>query len=302
MSFGAAVLMFREGLEAALIVAIMLGYLKKVGRLEHRFAVWSGALTAAVLAGAFTVVLDLLGNTFDYPAKGIYEGATSFLAVGMLTYMIFWMSRQARYIKGSLEHSMQASFAQGASWGLFGLAFLTVAREGVETALFLSASAFQTSGTATLFGALVGLLVAIAVAYAVYIAGARLNLRLFFKVAGFLLVIFAAAILRYGIHEFEEIGWLPPIIDQVWNTGGLIPAGSALGTVLQALIGYTSTPSLIQLIGYFGYLGVMLTILSIPTRKPVTPPAPPASAAAALPEAQEAGTTERAVAAKRAAG
>src|SRR3954454_15353101 len=188
MNFGAAVLTFREGLEAALIIAIMLGYLKKVGRLEHRYAVWAGALSAASLAVACTVVLALLGNTFEDPAKAIYEGATSLLAVGILTYMIFWMSRHAPYIKGALEQSMKASFVGGAAWGLFGVAFLTVAREGVETALFLSASAFQTSGAATLFGGIVGLLLSIAAAYAVYIAGARLNLRLFFKIAGFMLV------------------------------------------------------------------------------------------------------------------
>src|SRR5204862_1781340 len=132
--------------------------------------------------------------------KGIYEGFTSLFAVGMLTYMSLWMSRQARYIKGSLEQSMKASFAKGAALGLFGLAFLTVAREGVETALFLSASAFQYSGLATLLGGLAGLVVAVGVAWAVYVAGVRLNLRTFFKITGFLLVIFAAAILRSAIH------------------------------------------------------------------------------------------------------
>src|SRR5438309_11641485 len=102
MNFAAAVLTFREGLEAALIVAIILGYLRKVGRSDRRLPVWSGAVSAATLAVAFTLVLQFIGAQFDYSAKGIYEGLTSLLAVGMLTYMIFWMSRQARYIKGSL--------------------------------------------------------------------------------------------------------------------------------------------------------------------------------------------------------
>src|ERR1051325_501482 len=140
MNFGAAVLTFREGLEAALILAIMLGYLRKMGRTDRQFSVWAGALSAAGMAVGFTVLLQLIGAEFDYPAKGIYEGATSLLAVAMLTYMIYWMSRQARYIKGALEQSMKQTFVTGAAWGLFGLAFLTVAREGVETALFLSAS------------------------------------------------------------------------------------------------------------------------------------------------------------------
>ncbi len=254
MNFGAAVLTFREGLEAALIVAIMLGYLRKVGRLDIQWSVWAGALSAAVLAVGFTLLLQVIGAQFDYPAKGIYEGVTSLLAVAMLTSMILWMARQARYIKGSLEHSMKDRLAQGAVWGLLALAFMTVAREGVETALFLSASAFQSSGMETLTGGLVGLLLSGMVAWAVYVAGVRLQLRTFFKVTSVLLVVFGAAILRYAIHEFEEVGWLPPIVESVWNTGEWVPTSGVLGSVLQALIGYTSRPSLMQLIGYFGYL------------------------------------------------
>src|SRR5262245_660180 len=198
MNFAAGVLTFREGLEAALILAIMLGYLRTVGRREGQTSVWAGALSAAALAVGFTVLLQALGAQFDYPAKGIYEGVTSLLAVGMLTYMSFWMSRHARYMKGSLEHSMKATFITGAAWGLFALAFLTVAREGVETALFLSASAFQSSGMATVLGGLAGLAVAIVVACGVYLAGLRLNIRLFFRITSLLLVVFGAAILRYA--------------------------------------------------------------------------------------------------------
>src|SRR5215207_11339375 len=133
MNLAAAVLTFREGLEAALIIVIIFGYLKKVGRGDRWLPVWAGALSAAGLAVVFSVTLQVIGAQFDYPAKGIYEGVTSLLAVGMLSYMIYWMSRQARYIKGSLEQSIRESFAKGASWGLFTVAFVTVAREGVET-------------------------------------------------------------------------------------------------------------------------------------------------------------------------
>jgi len=279
MSFGAAVLMFREGLEAAIIVAIMLGYLRKVGRVEMRFSVWGGALSAAVLAIAFTLILQLIGAQFDYPAKGVYEGVTSLIAVVMLTYMIFWMARQARYIKGSLEHSMKERLVQSAGWGLFGVAFMTVAREGVETALFLSASAFQSSGTATLIGGIVGVALALVVAWAIYVAGVRLQMRTFFRITGILLLIFGAAILRYGIHEFEEVGWAPPIVEEVWNTGGLISSSSPLGAVLQALVGYTSRPSLLQVIAYVGYLLVVGYFFLRPAKQVSAPPPIPATAA-----------------------
>ena len=266
MNFAAGVLTFREGLEAAVIVAIMLGYLRKVGRLDQQWTIWVGALSAATLAVAFTVGLQIAGAQFDDPAKAIYEGGTSLLAVGMLSYMIFWMQKQARYMKGSLEHSMKESLAQGAVLGLFGIAFLTVAREGVETALFLSASAFQTSGSATLLGSVVGVLVALVVAWAVYMAGIRIQLRTFFKITTVLLVIFAAAILRYAIDEFEEIGWLPALVDPVWNTEAWLPTSSGIGAVLQALAGYTPDPSLLQVIGYAGYLLVVGSVLLRPTR------------------------------------
>jgi high-affinity iron transporter len=270
MNIGAAVLTFREGLEAALILAIMLGYLRKVGRLNMQWSVWAGAISAALLAVGFTLVLQLVGAQFEDPAKAIYEGVTSLIAVAMLTGMILWMARQARYIKGSLEHSMKQTLASGAVWGLLMLAFMTVAREGVETALFLSASAFQSSGTDTLVGGIVGLVVAAAVAWAVYVAGLRLQLRTFFKITSVLLVVFAAGMLRYAIHEFEEIGWLPAIVENVWNTEAWLPGDSAAGSILQALIGYTSHPSLMQLIGYFGYLlGVGWLVL-----RPAPAPAP----------------------------
>jgi high-affinity iron transporter len=289
MSFGAGVLTFREGLEAALVVAIMLGYLRKVGRMDLRLSVWGGALSAGLLAVGFTLTLQFIGAQFDYPAKGIYEGVTSLIAVAMLTYMIFWMARMARYIKGSLEHSMKESLVQGAGWGLFGLAFMTVAREGVETALFLSASAFQSSGTATLFGGIVGLLVALGVAWAVYVAGVRVQMRTFFKVTSILLVIFAAAILRYAVHEFEEVGWVPPLIEHVWNTGQWVSNGSPLGGVLQALLGYTSQPSLMQLIAYFGYLLVVGFFLLRPAKKPMAAPSPVAAPITASPVTERQG-------------
>lgn len=254
MSLSAAVLIFREGLEASLIVAIMLGYLRKIGRLDRQLSVWAGTLSAAALAVTFTILLQLIGAQFEDPAKAIYEGFTSLFAVTMLTSMIFWMSRQARYIKGSLEQSMKESMARGAIWGLFLVAFLTVAREGLETALFLSASAFQTSGFDTLVGGLVGLAAAIAVAWVVYVAGVRLQIRTFFKITTVLLVIFAAAILKSGIREFQDVGWLPALVDPIWNTSGIIPADSAVGQVLYTLVGYTPDPSLMQIIGYFGYL------------------------------------------------
>jgi high-affinity iron transporter len=254
VSIPAAVLIFREGLEAALIVAILLGYLRKLGQSRRAAGVWAGVGLAVALTLGFALTLQAIGASFDYPAKGIYEGVTSLVAVIMLTGMIFWMTRQARHMKGSLERSVDAALAGGGTAALFALAFFSVAREGVETGLFLSAAAFASSERAIVLGGIAGLLAAIVAAWLMYRVGVRLNLRRFFTVTSVLLLVFGAAILRYAVHEFEEVRLLPPLIEQVWNTGHLLPDGTGLGAVLSALVGYTSKPSLLQLLAYVGYL------------------------------------------------
>jgi high-affinity iron transporter len=169
---------------------------------------------------------------------------------------------------------MKSTFLTGAAWGLFGLAFITVAREGVETALFLSASAFQTTGSATLLGGIAGLAIAVAVGWGVYVAGLRLNMRAFFRVTSLLLVVFGAAILRYAIHEFEEVGWLPAIIDPLWNTAGYLPETSVPGQILQALLGYVSKPTLLQVATY----AIYVIVVGVWLLRPVTKASPSAPA------------------------
>ncbi|HEU5318607.1 MAG TPA: FTR1 family protein, partial [Chloroflexota bacterium] len=266
MNLAAAVLTFREGLEAALIIAIVLTYLRRTGRAALAGQVWLGAGVAAALTALFIAALQALGATFDYPAQGIFEGVTSLLAVAMVTTMTFWMARQGRAIKGALEEEVEAATAgetatAGAGlrrWGLFGVAFLAVGREGVETGLFLAAAAFASSGLETLVGGIVGLVVSAAVAVAVYVAGLRLNLRAFFRASGVLLVFFGAAMLRYAVHEFEEVGLVPPLVERVWDTGAILPDGEGPGAVLAALVGYTAHPSLAQVIAYVAYFAVVL--------------------------------------------
>jgi high-affinity iron transporter len=267
MNAGAAVLTFREGLEAALIVAIMLTYLRKVGRPDAGRYVWIGAGSAVALTIGFVGLLQIIGAEFEYPEKGVFEGVTGILAVAMVTYMTFWMSRQGRQMKGHLESGVRASLAEGGRWGLFSLVFLAVIREGIETGLFLSAATFASSGTQTLVGGIVGLVIAIAVAVAIYAGGVRLNLGRFFQIAGILLVVFGAAMLRYSVHEFEEVGLIPPMIERIWYTGRELPEGTGIGAVLQALVGYTSKPSLSQLLAFVSYYLIVGIALWRPWRR-----------------------------------
>lgn len=254
MNVAAAVLMFREGLEAALIVAIILGYLRKLGRGAEGRGVWAGVAVASLLTFGFAVGLQVVGAQFDDPIKGIYEGVTGLLAVAVLTGMVFWMSRQARHMKSSLERGVDAALAGGGRVALFSLAFFTVAREGLEAGLFLSAAAFASSRVAMLSGGVVGLAMAVVTGILMYRVGVRLNLRTFFRVTSVLLIIFGAGILRYAVDEFEDVGLAPPLVDPVWNTGQFLPDDAGIGGILSTLVGYTSEPSLLQLLAYFGYL------------------------------------------------
>ena len=249
----AALIALREGLEAALIVGIVLGYLRKIGYLEGRKSVWLGVYAAVLASLGVALTIQLVGMELEGRAEGIFEGATMFLAVGVLTWMIFWMRYQARLIKTSLEQDVQQAVETGTRWGLMLVAFIAVFREGVETALFLSAAAFASDGQGTLIGAALGLTAAILIGFLIYASTARLNIRLFFNITSVLLLLFAAGLLANGIHEFQEAGVIPTVNGQLWDTNNLVDENSSLGQMLKAVVGYNGNPSLVEVVAYFSY-------------------------------------------------
>ncbi|MCH7609854.1 MAG: FTR1 family protein [Chloroflexi bacterium] len=249
----AALIALREGLEAALIVGIVLGYLRKIGYLEGRKSVWLGVFAAVLASLGVALTIQLVGMELEGRAEGIFEGATMFLAVGVLTWMIFWMRYQARLIKTSLEQDVQQAVETGTRWGLMLVAFIAVFREGVETALFLSAAAFASDGQGTLIGAALGLTAAILIGFLIYASTARLNIRLFFNITSVLLLLFAAGLLANGIHEFQEAGVIPTVNGQLWDTNNLVDENSSLGQMLKAVVGYNGNPSLVEVVAYFSY-------------------------------------------------
>jgi len=254
----AALIALREGLEAALIVGIVLGYLRRIGYLEGRRSVWAGVIVAVVASLGVAFFIQLVGKELEGRAEEIFEGATMFLAVGVLTWMIFWMRSQARQIKPSLERNVQDAVETGTKWGLILVAFIAVFREGVETALFLSAAAFASDGQGTLIGAALGLAAAILIGYLIYVSTMKLNVRLFFNITSVLLLLFAAGLLAHGIHEFQEAGLIPSVNEQIWNTNHLLDENSDVGQMLKAVFGYNGNPSLEEVVGYFGYWVVVL--------------------------------------------
>ena len=243
----ALLITFREGLEAALIVGIVLGYLKRTGHMDRQGGVWWGVAAA-------------VGARFEGRAEQIFEGATMLLAAGVLTWMVFWMQAQGRRIKGELEEGVQKAVAAEQGWALFSLAFIAVVREGIETVLFLSAAAFSSSPAQTLVGGLIGLAAAVAVGWALFAASGRLNMRRFFQVTSVLLIVFAAGLAAHGVHEFQEAGLLPIFVEHVWDINHILDENGTLGSILKSLFGYNGNPSLMEVVSYVGYLAaIMLT-------------------------------------------
>lgn len=255
--FPGFLLSLREGLEAALIIGIVLGALRKIERQDLSPAVWTGVLLAAALSLGAAIGLHRMGVELEGRAEEIFEGVTMFLAAGILTWMIFWMYRQSRRMQMDLEADVRAAAEQPGSKALFGLAFLAVGREGLELALFLTATSLYTEARLTLIGGLLGLAAAVLLGWALYTSTVRMNLRRFFQVTGFLLVLFAAGLVAHGIHEFNEAGLIPAVVEHVWDINHILDEKSTTGLVLSSLFGYNGNPSLTEILAYLAYFGVI---------------------------------------------
>ena len=251
--FASMLITLREGLEAALIVGIMLSVLRKLGQTDRSRPVWAGVLTALFASVVAGLALNGLGVAFEGRGEQIFEGVTMLLAGGVLTWMIFWMQRQGRRAQAELESDVRRAVTAGSAWGLFGLAFAAVVREGVETVLFLTAAAFTATPTQTLVGAGLGLVLATILGWLIFAAGKRLNLRVFFRVTGMLLILFAAGLLARGVHEFQEAALLPMVVEHVWDINPILNESSLIGAFLKALFGYNGNPSLLEVVVYCAY-------------------------------------------------
>ena len=206
---GAGVVMLREGFEASLIVGIVLAFLNRTGRRDGFAAVWAGALGALALSVAVGIGLFAVGAELEGTSEKVFEGLAMLTAAGLLTWMIFWMRRQARSIRKNLEGQVQSALATGSSLALAVVAFVGVAREGVETSLFLFSSVEGSNTVVSLISAALGLAAAIGLGYAFYRGSSRLDLRKFFTITSGLLLVFAGWLLAMGLHELAEGGVIP---------------------------------------------------------------------------------------------
>jgi high-affinity iron transporter len=243
----------REGIEAALIVAIILSYLKRVNAEQLARPVYFGTILGIVGSVAIGGLFLLLSVEFEGTGEQIFEGSTMLLAAAILTTMIFWMSRNSKGYSEDLKSKVQAALSTRQSYGLAGLAFVSIVREGIETVLFLGSASFTATGAQTLIGGALGLTVAVLIGIAIVKYSVRMNMRMFFNATGFLLVFFAAGLVANGIGEFGEAGIVPPLVDHMWDTNSFVTEDGNVGQLLHALLGYSAEPSLSQVLGYFAY-------------------------------------------------
>ncbi|MGZ4148438.1 MAG: iron uptake transporter permease EfeU [Actinomycetota bacterium] len=273
----------REGIEAALIVSILLAYLTRIGRANEGRRVWVGVAIAIVLSVAAGAVLFTIGAEFDGTAEQLFEGIVTLTAVGVLTWMIFWMRRQGGRIRGELQVKVDAALAVGGG-ALALLAFTAVLREGIETSLFIFAAAQGTAAPGggiaeQIVGAVLGLGVAVVLGVLLYRGGIRMDLRTFFRVTGMVVVVVAAGLFAAGLHELQEAGLLPFLTGTAFNVSSTLPDDAGLGGILRALIGYSAAPTWLEVFGWVGYL-VVIGGLFLRRPRVSNPAAEPAAAVA----------------------
>jgi high-affinity iron transporter len=239
-----------------MILSIMCSFLVSLGRRDMFRWVLLGAGAAAIGSSVFGIVLYIVAKDsfIGSTAQTWFETVVFFLAVITLTYMTFWMRRHARSLGKDLGNQLKTAVAGGSALSLATLAFVTVGREAIETAIFLLAIAFKTPGLSLLAGAILGLVCALAASFAIYRLGARIRLRRFFMVLGAALMIVAAGLLADAVQNLQELGVVPGGGDVVWNTSRFLDDGTGLGDVLHGLFGYASSPSLLQLLVWATFL------------------------------------------------
>jgi high-affinity iron transporter len=262
------VLFLREGLEASLIVSMLFAALRQLDQLEKARAVWIGvglAILGSLLGGLalYVFVHEYADTTF----QTIFETITYLVAVVLLTTMTFWMQKHSRSMKR--EITTRAS-AAGSAFALGLLAFTTVGREGLESAFFTLAFAFQTNAILLLTGALLGMLSAVGLCILIYRLGYRLDYRVFFRVMGILLLFFAAGLLSDAVQNMQQLGWITFGTTTLWNTSHILSEGSTLGDLLHGIIGYAEAPTILQGILYTTYLVIVGSLFAWMTRKPRT--------------------------------
>ncbi|MFD0358428.1 iron uptake transporter permease EfeU [Streptomyces sp. NPDC127110] len=276
--FGNYLIGLREGLEASLVVCILVAYLVKTGNRAALRPVWLGIGIACGLSLAFGALLEFGTQELTFQAQELLGGSLSIISVGLVTWMVFWMKRTARHLKAELHGKLDSALAMGTG-ALVATAFLAVGREGLETALFVWASvrASGEGSSAPLIGVLLGIATAIVLGWLFYRGALKINLAKFFKWTGGMLVVVAAGVLAYGVHDLQEAEFLGGLNDRAFDISSVIAPDSWYGVLLKGVFNFQPDPTVYQLVVWSLYLAVVLTLFLLPAR-PRTPAQTPAQA------------------------
>ena len=276
---GAALLItLREGIEAALIVSILLAYVRQLGRMDRARSILWGVLAAVAVSVAVAGVLFALAAEFSGVGEQIFEGTTTLVAVSVLTWMIFWMRRQGGKVKGEIQHKVDDALA-GGGVALGAVAFAVVVREGIETALFLFGATQATrarqgaGGGGSLpgvLGGVIGLSLAAALGYLLFKGSVKLNLRTFFTYTGGIILVVSAGLFAFSLSELQEANILPGFGAKAFDLTKSLPDSSGPGSVLHALVGYQANPTWLAVFTWFTYLVVFGFYFFRPRTAPVS--------------------------------
>ncbi|MGV8965940.1 MAG: iron uptake transporter permease EfeU [Cellulomonas sp.] len=250
----------REGLEAALVVGILVAYLVKTGRRDALPQLWLGVGLAVTVSLAFGAILTFGPRGLTEQAQEAIGGTLSIAAVALVTWMIFWMARTARHLKADLHHRLDDAVSAG-KWAVLVMAMLAVGREGLETALFLWAAAGSTGSTThPLLGAALGLATSILIGWGIYRGALTVNLRVFFAWTGLFLIVVAGGVLSYGVHELQEAGALPILTGLAFDVTAAVPPESWYGTLLKGVFNFSPATTWLALVAWFAYVVPTATV------------------------------------------
>jgi len=260
----------REGLEASLVVGILVAYLVRTGNRSRLAPVWGGVALAVALSLGFGALLQFTSAQLSFRAQEAFGGFASLLAVAFVTWMVFWMRRTARSLKSELHGRLDTALTLG-PLALALTAFVAVGREGLETALFLWSAVSSTGRTASpVIGALLGLGVAVALGYLLYRRAVSLNLTTFFTWTGAGLVVVAAGVLSYGVHDLQEAGILPGLNTLAFDVSSAVPPSSWYGTLLKGIFNFSPRTSVLEAVAWVCYVVPVLALFFRPAA-PVQP-------------------------------
>ncbi|MGW7405933.1 iron uptake transporter permease EfeU [Streptomyces sp. NPDC054833] len=263
----------REGLEASLVVGILVAYLVKSDHRDRLAPLWAGVLAAVTLSLAFGAVLTFSSSQMSFEAQEAFGGSLSIVAVGFVTWMVFWMRRTARHLKAELQGRLDAALAMG-TLALVLTSFIAVGREGLETALFIW-TAVQATGqsTAPLLGAGLGLVSAVVLGYLFYRGAVKINLARFFTWTGAALVVVAAGVFSYGVHDLQEAGVLPGLNNIAFDVSSAVPPDSWYGTLLKGTVNFSPASTWYEVAAWLAYILPVMTVFFLPGRSNTPAPA-----------------------------